>query len=193
MENTEIEKRFSVKNKSSLLKKLGHLGKEIFANHQVDTYYSPSHRNFLDEKHPFEWLRLRDDQGKYVFTYKHWYPERVKESTHCDEYESKIENIESFRKILKALDFEEVVVVDKKRTAYTIKNLEVAVDDVKDLGMFLEIEIKDHYESVEDGIEQIYALAKKLGLEQLPEDHPVRTGGYALQLYLKNKKVIGRV
>lgn len=186
MENTEIEKRFYVKNKSDLLKKLSRVGKKIFENHQVDTYYSPSHRNFLNEKYPFEWLRLRDDQGKYVFTYKHWYPERVKESTHCDEYESKIDNIESFRKILKALNFDEVVVVDKKRTAYTIKNLEIAVDEVKDLGMFIEIEIKDHYQSVEDAIKQIFSLARKLGLEELAENHPVRTG-YPLPLYIKRK------
>ena len=78
------------------------------------------------------------------------------------------------------------MVVDKKRTAYIIDNLEVAVDDVKDLGMFIEIEIKDHYESVEDGIEQIFSLAKKLELEELPEYHPVRTG-YPLPLYIKRK------
>jgi adenylate cyclase class 2 len=186
MENTEIEKRFSVKNKSDFLKMLNRVGKKIFENHQIDTYYSPSHRNFLEEKHPFEWLRLRDNQGKYMLTYKHWYPERVKESTHCDEYESKIENIESFRKILKALNFNEVVVVDKKRSAYIIENLEIAVDDVNDLGMFIEIEIKNHYESVEDGTKQIFALAKKLGLEELPEDHPVRIG-YPLPLYRKKK------
>jgi len=184
MKNTEIEKRFFVKSKSALLKKLNIFGRKIFENHQIDTYYVPSHRNFLEEKYPFEWLRLRDDQGKYMLTYKHWYPERVKESTHCDEYETKVESIENLKKILKSLDFREVVVVDKKRICYMVKNFEVSIDDVKDLGAFIEIEIKDGYRSVEDGAKQIYELAEKLKLEELPEDHSVRTG-YPLQVYLK--------
>lgn len=188
MKNTEIEKRFYVKNKSGLLKKLAQVGKKIFENHQIDTYYSPSHRNFLKERYPFEWLRLRDDEGKYSLTYKHWYPERVKESTHCDEYETKIDSLEGFRKILEALDFKQVVVVNKERTSFKVRNLEVSVDDVKDLGLFVEIEIKDKYKSVEDGVSQIYKLAEELGLKELPEDHPVRTG-YPLEVYKKQSNI----
>lgn len=70
MKNTEIEKRFFAKDKSRLLKKLEATGKKIYENHQIDYYYIPSHRNFLEEKYPFEWLRLRDDQGKALLTYK---------------------------------------------------------------------------------------------------------------------------
>lgn len=184
MKNIEIEKRFYIDDKKSLFGKLNKIAKKLYSNHQIDSYYVPKHRNFLQEQHPFEWLRLREEDDKYSFTYKHWHPERVKESTHCDEYETIIEDGESFKRILDALDFKKVVVVDKLRVSYSYKHSEISVDDVKDLGIFIEIEIKSNYESVEEAFIKIYDIAKELGLTELAEDHPVRTG-YPLPLYKK--------
>lgn len=133
MNNTEIEKRFYVENKDDLFKKLDEIATKQYSNHQIDSYYVPQHRNFLEEKYPFEWLRLRQEAGKHTITYKHWYPERVQESTHCDEYETVIEDGESFTNILEALNFTKVVEVNKLRVAYEYKGFEISVDQVKDL------------------------------------------------------------
>ncbi len=184
MNNTEIEKRFYTDNKTTLIEKLAEKAKLLYENHQVDSYYIPPHRNFVAEEYPFEWFRLREENNKATLTYKHWYPERVKESTHCDEFETSIGDKDSFEKILDALDFKKIVTVDKKRTAYMLNGFEVSIDDVKDLGTFVEVEIKSEYESIEDAINRIHKLAKELKLIELPEDHPVRTG-YPLPLYKK--------
>ena len=61
-------------------------------------------------------------------------------SYYCDEFETKIGSIEQFRKILSALNFRSIVTVDKLRKIYTYKDYEVAIDSVKDLGDFVEIE-----------------------------------------------------
>jgi len=189
MKNTEIEKRFICKNKNSILKKLNNIAKQLYTNHQIDSYYIPKHRNFVAEKYPFEWLRLRRENNQYTLTYKHWYPERVKESTHCDEYETIIENGKNFEKILYVLDFKKIIVVDKKRTAYKLDKFEIAIDDVKDLGSFIEIEIKSKYNSIDEAIKKIYTLAKELDLKELAQDHPVRTG-YPLPLYRKKRNIL---
>ena len=38
--------------------------------YQKDSYYIPIHRNFLAEKYPYEWLRLRKSKKGIFITYK---------------------------------------------------------------------------------------------------------------------------
>ncbi|GEM_PF-3640113 len=46
-------------------------------------------------------------------------------------------------KIFSALDFKKLITVDKKREVYLYKNeFEIAFDEVKNLGYFIEIEAK---------------------------------------------------
>ena len=182
MNNTEIEKKYIAQNKQGLIALLEERGSRLYKKHQTDDYYIPKHRNFLAEKYPFEWLRLRTEGDKFTLTYKHWYPEGIRETTHCDEFETTIGNKSNLELILKALDFKKMITVDKTRLAYEVRNFEIALDDVKDLGSFVEIEIKEDYNSIDDAIKQIDKLAKELELEELPENHPVR-GGYILVLY----------
>ena len=71
MSNTEIEKRFYVVDGDTLVRRLKKNGKKIYESHQIDSYFTPAHRNFVREKYPFEWLRLREENEKYTLTYKH--------------------------------------------------------------------------------------------------------------------------
>lgn len=186
MANIEIERRFFIDDKVRLLGLLEIRGEKSYEIHQIDKYYTPQHRNFVEEKYPFEWLRIRREDKISTLTYKHWYPERVKESKYCDEFETSIGSNKNLESILKALDFKHVVTVDKVRLAYNVENFEVAIDDIRDLGAFIEIEFKGVSASVDDAIKEIYSFAKELDLKELPEDHPVRTG-YPLSLYRKLK------
>lgn len=182
MNNTEIEKKFIVPNKQKIIRMFEQKGTRVYKRRQIDEYYIPQHRDFLKEKHPFEWLRLRIEKNACTLTYKYWHAEGSDLPTYCDEFETSIGNRESFEQILKALDFKKVVVVDKVRIAYEIDNFEIAVDDIKGLGTFVEVEIKKGYDSVKDAMRQIDEFAQKLNLEEISDDHPVRLG-YALALY----------
>ncbi|MDD3190762.1 MAG: class IV adenylate cyclase [Candidatus Pacebacteria bacterium] len=108
--------------------------------HQVDEYFSPAHRNFLDIRPVEEWLRLRDADGKYSINYKNWHFEQDGKSHYCDKIETKVENINQMKNIFSALDFESMVIVDKLRKIYNYKDYEVAIDSVKNLGDFIEVE-----------------------------------------------------
>lgn len=140
MKTIEIEIQVNVKKVEKLLDFLDKNADFKGEKHQIDQYFSPTHRNFLDAKPIKEWLRLRESDGKFSINYKNWKFDDEGKSNYCDELETKIENIEVFKKILKTLDFKTLVTVDKARKIWTYKNYEISVDLVKNLGDFVEIE-----------------------------------------------------
>ncbi|MFH1332524.1 MAG: class IV adenylate cyclase [archaeon] len=138
---------------------------------QIDHYYVPAHRNFVGVKYPFEWLRVGVRGGKTIVNYKHFYPENEEKFTHCDEFSTEIENGEQLTKIMLALNFKKIVTVEKTREAYLYDNIfEVALDKVKDLGFFVEIEAKKDLGGVWATRYEISALACKFMLNPSKAD-----------------------
>lgn len=142
MKNVEVEIQVEIENIKPLVSLLEKEGKFLFSEHQIDHYYTPTHRDFKAIKPINEWLRLRNSSGKYSITYKNWHRDENKKTNHCDEYETTLGEIDQLEKIFGVLDFSTVVIVDKKRKAYLFKDWEIALDEVKNLGNFVEIEYK---------------------------------------------------
>jgi len=142
MSDKEIEIKVQIQNCENLISFLKKNARLLGKQHQVDTYFSPAHRNFVGIKPVKEWLRLRDSDGKFSINYKNWHYEKDGKSHFCDEYETPLDNKKQLEKIFKALDIKEIVKVDKIRTIYLYKNYEIAIDSVKQLGCFVEIEYK---------------------------------------------------
>lgn len=138
--NIEIEIQVNVEKLEPLVKFLK--SKAVFQakKHQVDEYFSPANKDFLSVRPVSEWLRLRNADNQYSINYKNWHHEKDGKGYYCDEFETKIESIGQAKKILSALNFKSIVTVDKLRKIYTYKNYEVAIDSVKGLGDFVEIE-----------------------------------------------------
>ena len=83
----------------------------------------------------------------------------------CDEYEVEIDNAQNLEKIFKVLDLEKIVVVDKKRKTYLYLNkYEIALDSVKNLGYFIELEVKNYTKDPIDEYSDLLKLAKSLKL-----------------------------
>jgi len=148
MNNIEIEIQVKIENSESLTDFLKENAKFEKESHQIDEYFLPPHRNFTDVRPIAEWLRLRDSGGKYSINYKNWHTDQNGKSQYCDEYETKIENLEQLKKILSSLNFKPLVVVDKVRKIWTYKDYEVAIDYIKGLGDFVEIEYKGNDEKI---------------------------------------------
>jgi len=149
MENTEIEIQVKIENSQPLLEFLEKKGEFKSEKHQIDEYFSPAHRDFVAVRPAKEWLRLRNADNIYSINYKNWYFNEQGESHHCDEYESKIENLGKVKKIFQALNFKSLVVVDKIRKIWMYNNYEVSLDSVKGLGDFVEIEYLGKEEKVD--------------------------------------------
>lgn len=132
---------------------------------QLDTYYQPSNRNFVNKEKIetkqkiSEWLRIGERGNKSILNYKKWY------DVHCDEYEVEIDDTESLKKIFKALEIEKLITVNKTRITYFYLNkYEVALDYVKNLGYFIEIEIKKYTKEIKKEYDDLIKVIKNLNL-----------------------------
>src|SRR5947208_6323974 len=96
----EIEIKVNIEKSAPLIEFLSRNGRLISESRQVDEYFSPTHRNFLDEEPVEEWFRIRDAQGSHSVNYKKWHYDKDGKSNFADEYEKKVDNIEDFKKIL---------------------------------------------------------------------------------------------
>jgi len=117
-------------------------GKFKYQTRQLDEYYTPTDRDFTAVRPIAEWLRLRDAEGKCSINYKYWHYEADGRSNYCDEHESAVEDMPAMVNLFNALQFHKIVTVDKIRRAWQYQDWEIAIDKIKDLGDFVEIEYK---------------------------------------------------
>lgn len=134
-------------------------------NRQIDTYYQPKNHNFvnktmIESKEKIrEWLRIGKRGNKIIVNYKNWY------DTFCDEYEVEINDEKNLEKIFTALEIEKIIEVDKiRKKYYYLEKYEVALDFVKDLGHFIEIEVKKYTKEPTEEYASLLRIIKNLHL-----------------------------
>ena len=156
---TEIEAKLKVDSLQEIEHKLAELGAEFIAEQlQADEHYDDTNATLTKSD---RCLRLRQQKvGKnerFFLTYK-----GAKEKSNFkkrQEIEIQINDTDSFRKLLSALGYEKVLVVDKKRRLWQLGECEVALDHLPLLGDFVEIE--------GPGDEKIADVQERLGLADL--------------------------
>ncbi|MFF3070170.1 class IV adenylate cyclase [Kitasatospora sp. NPDC057904] len=142
----------------------GRGGKPGEPSRQVDTYYNSPHRDFLAGEVVSEWLRIREGDDGASVNFKLFHPVEAPVKTHCDEYESAVEDAEAVRRILAALGFTRLTVVDKVREEWTADGIAVAFDTVAGLGDFVEFEFKGEAGGVAEATERIEEFIADLGV-----------------------------
>lgn len=116
-------------------------------------------------------FRLRQKDGKNTVAYKvdHFDGDIW---SHSDEYETEINNFGTSIKIFEKLGLKELISIDNEKHTYMTDEYEIVLEDVKDLGIFMEVEklsqVPDEKVSeTKDEIRQfIQSLNIKLGQEQ---------------------------
>lgn len=167
-QNQEVELKFNLTehNFKRLKKILEESAKFVSKSRQIDEYFTPAHRNFVEPKYPFEWLRIGQRGDKIILNYKHWHPENMETATHCDELETEVKDAGQLNRILSALDFKKLICIDKERETYTwYDEFEIVLDKVKNLGFFVEIEALKDFGGIEITRKKLFELAKKLDLD----------------------------
>lgn len=167
--DTEIEIRFKLSEEGflSLKEKLSKIAEFNRKSIQKDEYFSPSHRDFLDAPFVKEWLSIRRRDNNATLNYKNWHvPKNADSGTHCDEFETTVSNPEQLEKVLSILNMRKLAAVEKERDIYTFKDeFEIALDDVKGLGFFIEIETVKDFGSVETARDKLFEFARMIGLD----------------------------
>lgn len=84
-------------------------------------------------------FRLRQKDGKNTIAYKvdHFDGE---EWSHSDEYETEVKDFDTALQIVEKLGLKELVRIDNEKYTYKTNEYEIVFEDVKDLGLFMEVE-----------------------------------------------------
>ncbi len=112
---------------------------------EEDVYFNSPWRNFADTDEALRIRSIRDANGKkngeihHEFTYKG--PKQGEMMKIREEVTVRVDDAEKLREVLRCLGFVEVMTVSKNRTYYRREDVLVCLDDVKDLGFFMEIEM----------------------------------------------------
>ena len=190
-ESIEVEVKIPIENRKAIEEALYRIGAQrLNSETQVDVYFDHPARAFQETD---EALRLRsrhpDVDGDepdntipfpYELTYKG--PKLESRSKSRVELSVHISNIDCARSILESLGFKHVATISKRRVFYTVDSITVSVDDVEDVGLFLELErVVTSRRDMNPALDMIFNLIERLGLDS---NNSIRTS--YLELFLQD-------
>lgn len=145
---------------------------------QADTYFDAPHRDFARTD---EALRVRQVAAIEDASASGLDPEALLEDAQSrltykgplvgssgktrEEVETNIADGEDVRTILDRLGFEPVATVRKVRARYDLDGYTVTLDDVADLGEFVEVEIEAREAEIEQARKGTFEVLERLGLD----------------------------
>lgn len=169
----EVESKFRVLDSNAVVKRLSELGASLqrLETHS-DEYLAHPVRDF---KHTDEAFRIRSLNGRHMLTYKGKKSGKVAKTRREIElpFAEQVELVD-IRELLVNLSFRTVAVVKKSRQTFRIPRpvwkVTAALDEVSELGTFLELEIVCAQANVENAERELVEVAKLLELSE-----PIRT------------------
>lgn len=175
----EIEVKAKVSDLEVLAKKLEGIGCVISKPvEQDDTVFINYEGSFVDFKSGGIFVRIRRMKDKSFLTVK----QPQDNELDAIEYETEISNPDDTHKALVLMGYREMVRVHKIRRTTKCRGYEVCLDDVTDLGSFIEVEkITDESSNGEEVQNELFDFLINLGVKR--EDRIVN--GYDTLMYLK--------
>lgn len=177
----EIEVKARLRDESAVVRKLEELGVQLSEPiAQDDKVYFPVGAVFAEEGNRDPALRIRDQNGRYIFTYK----KPDKNNLDKIEFESDINDPEEMAKMCEALGFELRTRIKKIRRKAKYKEYEICLDEVEELGSFIEAESMSEDGDSEHIQKELFSFLEMLGVNK--EDQVFE--GYDIMLYKLQKK-----
>ena len=170
-ERYEVEQKFRVAALPVVHERLEQLGAKLSAvAEQADTYFAHPSRDFVSTD---EALRIRSVGSLNRVTYKGPRIDTVTKTRREIELQLPAGKpyASEFAELLQALGFTHVSAVRKKRRTATVDwrgyQVEVALDEVAQVGNFVELEVQSEKASLAAAQAVVRSLAEKLQLDQL--------------------------
>jgi len=164
----EVEQKHRVNDAAALVARLAERGVKIGSPvEQADQYFAHPSRDFAQTD---EALRIRTAGGESFVTYKGPKLDTATKTRRELELPLDIEDADGsrFAELLRALGFRHVAVVRKKRRPFQIKHngreVEGALDDVEQVGTFVELELVADDASLDEAKHIVAGLAADLNL-----------------------------
>ena len=109
----------------------------------LDVYFFDPKRDDLqpDKKGQLKnCLRLRNKDGKASVAYKVDHFDKKGIWLYSDEYETEVTDFSKIGEIFNKLGLEELIRIENTKSTFVTENYEIVLEDVKDLGIFMEVE-----------------------------------------------------
>ena len=131
---------------------------------QVDTVFLLRGGSFKTFQCGDPVMRIRlTENGSVTLTYKR----ALHGSEDCVEYELTVDSAETAKRLLQEVGYMPVVHVDKRRRTYRLEDVLVTLDDVENLGSFMEIEALCADESgISDAKRAVDRVASEFHMEE---------------------------
>lgn len=169
MSKIEIELKYHIDNPGKIEGKLRELNAEFKTEFSgVDTYFV-----VLNNPGGKRYLRVREQDGKAEINYHY-----AESESHTRQWEVGVTNSNMAKEIFKQLGYKVDVEIEKKRKIYGFLNSEIVLDQVKNLGSFVEVESPSKKE-----------LLKIVKILNLSENQRVKSSGYSDLLRKRNGRV----
>jgi|SRR5579885_14501 len=173
----EIEVKAKVANFGDVMKRLQSLGCKLSQPiKQEDTIYFPKGIGPEDFKKGVNALRIRKEGDKIILNIK----QRQEVSLAAIEKEVEIADAKAMEEILFLLGFYTFIKMSKIRRSCHYKDYEICLDQINDLGNFIEVE-KMSAEPGEKVQEELFQFLESLGIKREAR----ATRGYDVLLYQK--------
>jgi len=181
MKNVEVEIQVIIKNPERVETRLNKVGKFIKSRKQVDKYFVPPQRDFFVKDMPDEYLRVRyeEDRNHLNYSFLHFGEDGWLRST--DEYETLVDTPEIVEEIFKKIGLILKVTVEKTRKYFDCGDFEVTLDQIEDLGDFMEVEAKKDFGGVDKTRQACSDFLNSLDVEYETK----KDMGYPRMLYKK--------
>ncbi len=113
-------------------------------------------------------LRKKNDKNYLAFK-KDYFVNNI--WTHSDEHEVEVNDFETMMEIIQHLGFEILVEIENNKSTFLTDKYEIVFEDVKNLGLFLEVERLevDENEKVEEVKKEIWEFIKSLNIKTSQE------------------------
>ncbi|MFW9805466.1 MAG: class IV adenylate cyclase, partial [Candidatus Thorarchaeota archaeon] len=173
-ESFEVEVKVSIDDTGVIMKKLVDSGAKVLNSEvQIDMYFDHPCRTFTETdeavrvrtRSPLNKQDLATSHAQNELTYKG--PKIDKETKTRIEYTAGIDDTDQLTSILESLSFKSIAKVTKKRTFFDLRGITISIDDVEDVGLFLELEFIAHQkEEMETAKRIIFELLEELGIDK---------------------------
>ncbi|MFC1894379.1 class IV adenylate cyclase [Candidatus Dependentiae bacterium] len=134
-------------------------------------------------KDAIDYLRVRFNKNGDTLCFKRFHEDPVeKRPLYCDEYEVKVSDGKVTLELFRSLGYSEQTLVEKNRNIYMHDCFEIVIDQVKNCGTFIEVELKKEVQDANVGIKLIYDFLKSMGITKFK----LQTRGYVSMLWNPN-------
>lgn len=111
----------------------------------IDVYYFHPKKKEMQvrgSRFPIEWLRVRTKGKQCFLAYKKDHVDAQGCWLFSDEHETEVSDERVIRSLLEGMGFSELVMVQNTKHVFMTSQFEVVLEDVRGLGLFLEVEMR---------------------------------------------------